>query len=185
MKKKIVDPEFGMRVKFLADRVGGMSNLARLCGISLSMIKKYVSGEADPSRTSLLSLAASGHIAFDWLGTGEGSIESGQLDEVNKRAPQSEQNLNFVSPDPSLQHIFDAFMEVMTSEETGTKTALIQNTLEFRDAIRNKKEIAEMKRDMDIIKKRIFGEADKDLKTEGLQEGENATPGKAQREGGQ
>gem|GEM_PF-985827 len=156
MKRKILDTDFGMRVKLLADRLGGMSNLARISGISLSMIKKYIAGEADPSRTSLLSLMAAGQISFEWLATGgETAAEEHIIARDKALAPLSEET----------QRVVDAVIEIMASDDEGTKLALSQNAFTFLKTIRQNKEIEELKNDMEVIKKRILGEEDKDFKT--------------------
>jgi len=76
-------------------------------------------------------------------------------------------------------------MEVMTSEEPGTILALTQNTYEFRDKIRLQKELANMKEDMDAIKRRLFDEPrETDLKTAGSQ-GVSRQPENKHRVGGE
>ena len=64
--------------------------------------------------------------------------------------------------------MLDAFLEVMTSNEEGTKLALTQNVHEFREKIRDRLEISEMKADMEIIKKRLFNPRETDFKIQGV-----------------
>jgi len=161
MKTKISDMEFGMRVKSLADRVGGISNLARLSGISLSMVKKYISGEADPSRTSLLSLIVSGDISFEWLATGKGRM----IDEPAAAIDHIMSSSDSLSEE--VQRVVNAVIEVMLSDDEGTKLALAQNAFTFQQSVRRKREIEELRNDIEIIKKRLLGPLEADFKTQG------------------
>lgn len=62
---------FPERMKVLIGRAGGPSELARKAHVSRRVIDKYKSGESDPSRERLISLAASGDVSVQWLATGD------------------------------------------------------------------------------------------------------------------
>lgn len=83
----------------------------------------------------------------------------------------------------NLRAIIDAVIEVMTSEDEDTKLALLQNAFTFQKTVRNGKEIAELKADMEIIKKRLLGAADTDFKTLEAP-GASEHPGEKHRAGG-
>ncbi len=161
MKAKITDTKFGMRVKSLADRVGGISKLARLSGISTSMIKKYISGTADPSRTSLLSLMASGQISFTWLATGAGTMTEDPVIDLDR-------TMMIKALPEETQRVVDAVLEVMLSDDEGTKLALSQNAFTFQQTVRRKREIEELRNDIEVIKRRLIGSQESDFKTSGI-----------------
>ncbi len=62
---------FPERMKVLIERAGGPSELARKAQVSRRVIDKYKSGESDPSRERLISLAGSGGVSVQWLATGD------------------------------------------------------------------------------------------------------------------
>ncbi len=62
---------FEERMKVLIELAGGPSELARKAQVSRRVIDKYKSGESDPSRERLISLAASGGVSVQWLATGD------------------------------------------------------------------------------------------------------------------
>lgn len=55
----------------LIERAGGPSELARKAQVSRRVIDKYKSGESEPSRERLISLANSGKVSVQWLATGD------------------------------------------------------------------------------------------------------------------
>ncbi len=66
------DREFCERVAEVVSDSGGPLALARSCGLSERVIRKWAAGESDPSRENLLKLAKGGNVCLLWLATGEG-----------------------------------------------------------------------------------------------------------------
>lgn len=55
-----------------------------------------------------------------------------------------------------IQSVINAVIEVMTSDDEGTKLALAQNAFTFQRTVRNGKEIAQLKSDIEAIKRRLM-----------------------------
>jgi phage repressor protein C with HTH and peptisase S24 domain len=89
MKEKIKDDEFGLRIGIIMERAGSITKLARLSGLSTSMIKKYVEGTSDPSRTNLIALADAAGVNIEWLSTGKGAMTRDAA-EAGRQVPESE-----------------------------------------------------------------------------------------------
>jgi len=83
MNKKIPENEshptesgynsFKDRINILSEKVGGMSALARLSGVSESVVRKWKQGDSEPTVSRLLALAQAGNVSVNWLVTGETS----------------------------------------------------------------------------------------------------------------
>jgi len=80
--------DFPERIKELISRAGNVSKLSRLCGSSESVIRKWRSGDAEPSRSRLLALADSMSVSIEWLVAGRGPIEP-QSQQPQEPAPQA------------------------------------------------------------------------------------------------
>lgn len=133
-------------------------------GISKGAFDRIWNKGSVPSSELLVRIHNATGVSIDWLLTGKGPRSGLEVLFQAAPAPVSEK----------IQPVFEAFMEVMTSEEKGTVLALTQNTYEFRDKVRLQKEMANMKKDMDAIKRRLFDEPrEADFKTQG-------TPGESE-----
>ncbi|MBJ7537185.1 XRE family transcriptional regulator [Marinomonas transparens] len=64
---------FKDRINVLSEKVGGMSALARLSGVSESVVRKWKQGDSEPTVSRLLALAQAGGVSVNWLVTGESS----------------------------------------------------------------------------------------------------------------
>ena len=71
--------DFAKRINYAIERAGGPSALSRTTGYSLSTIRKWTSGESDPSRERLVNLADICDVSLLWLASGEGE-PSNQVD---------------------------------------------------------------------------------------------------------
>jgi len=69
---------------------------------------------------------------------------------------------------PEIQPVFDAFIEVMTSDHEGVKLALTQNTYMFQETVRSVKKVSKLENDIKEIK-RVLGTREDDFKTLGSQ----------------
>lgn len=125
-------------------------------------------------------------VSINWLLTGQGCMYINAQD-VSSTEDVSEHGQEYPSTarvPPDIEPVFEAFMEVMTSKEQGTILALTQNTYEFRDKVRLQKEMANIKKDMEAIKRRLFDEPrEADFKTQGPP-GESEHPENKQHAGG-
>lgn len=62
--------EFKDRINILAKRLGGSSQLARLSGVSESVVRKWKSGSSEPTLSRLKAIAEAGNVSIEWLATG-------------------------------------------------------------------------------------------------------------------
>ena len=178
MKHKISDPDLADRMKRLKEIAGSAQRLSEMSGLGYTTIQQYLSGTADPSRTSLIALSRATGVRVEWIATGEGPVYVNETNSQDYVRPEA------ISTD--VQAVIDAVIEVMLSDDQDTKLALSQNAFTFQRTVRNGREIAELRRDMDIIKKRLLSQdeaRETDFETPGPQGGET-TSGKKQREGG-
>jgi hypothetical protein len=65
---------FADRIKFLIQRVGSATEIARMCGFSEGVVRSWRDGNTDPSRARCVTLARTLGISLVWLVAGEGAI---------------------------------------------------------------------------------------------------------------
>ncbi|MCU8068186.1 XRE family transcriptional regulator [Shewanella sp. SM32] len=93
---------FGERVR---EVVGSNSarSFARTLNISDNILRKYMDGISDPSRTNLIAIAEAGGVTVEWLATGKGPkypngiIESGHQQIMEGRCGAYKANNDFLS----------------------------------------------------------------------------------------
>ena len=71
---------FASRVESLVKEFGSVAEVARKCGLSETVVRKWRNGVSDPSRSNLVALARAANVSLVWLATGEGEArpESGE-----------------------------------------------------------------------------------------------------------
>lgn len=65
---------FADRIKVLIQRVGSVTEIARMCGFSEGVVRSWRDGNTDPSRARCVTLARTLGISLVWLVAGEGSM---------------------------------------------------------------------------------------------------------------
>lgn len=65
---------FADRIKLLIQRVGSVTEIARMCGFSEGVVRSWRDGNTDPSRARCVTLARTLGISLVWLVAGEGSM---------------------------------------------------------------------------------------------------------------
>lgn len=65
---------FADRIRFLIQRVGSATEIARMCGFSEGVVRSWRDGNTDPSRARCVTLARTLGISLVWLVAGEGAI---------------------------------------------------------------------------------------------------------------
>lgn len=115
---------FAQRVILLIKEAGSASELARKCGVSESVVRKWAGGRSDPSRLNLLSLAEGTQSEFKWLVTGEGP----------QKAPDARPQEAVQSAHKTLSDIEDSLAELIDSaevevEEYGGTMAVLDEVL--------------------------------------------------------
>jgi hypothetical protein len=66
---------FSDRIKMLIQRVGSVTEIARMCGFSEGVVRSWRDGNTDPSRARCVTLARTLGISLVWLVAGEGSMQ--------------------------------------------------------------------------------------------------------------
>jgi transcriptional regulator with XRE-family HTH domain len=66
---------FADRIRFLIQRVGSATEIARMCGFSEGVVRSWRDGNTDPSRARCVTLAKTLGISLVWLVAGEGSLQ--------------------------------------------------------------------------------------------------------------
>lgn len=136
--------------------------MAKLIDIAYQGWQNYEKGANKPGSEVLESLAKLG-FNINWILTGEGLMSTGIKEGGLPADVAREIKQSYIAPGEVValpdeaQAVVDAVIEVMTSDYSGVKMALSQNALMFQEMVRNKKEIGELKRDMESFKK-IFKE---------------------------
>ncbi len=139
-----------------------------LINMSYKGWQQYESGDSIPGGKVLAALSKLG-FNINWILTGEGHIykETPQIEPENAGVVRDRAVESTYSVVPAeIQPIFEAFMEVMTSNDRDTKLALTQNVFTFQRTVRNGEEISALKQDMDVIKKRLLEPMETDFKTQ-------------------
>ena len=67
---------FADRIKVLIQRVGSVTEIARMCGFSEGVVRSWRDGNTDPSRARCVTLAKTLGISLVWLVAGEGTINA-------------------------------------------------------------------------------------------------------------
>jgi hypothetical protein len=65
---------FAKRINTLADTFGGVSSVARSCGLSEGVVRSWRDGRSDPSRTRCIALAKGLGVSLLWVVAGEGAM---------------------------------------------------------------------------------------------------------------
>ncbi|MFU2132737.1 LexA family transcriptional regulator [Gallibacterium anatis] len=88
-KAKIYDDSFSKRMKFIAEKNfnDNLSEFARAVGVAQATLARWVKGEADPSRTNLISIAQAANVSLEWLAIGT------ELTDKQQDAEKTEINL--------------------------------------------------------------------------------------------
>lgn len=67
------EDDFPVRLKrMIGDR--SVRSFSRDCGISETVLRKYLRGDSEPTRSRLLALARTGRASLEWLATGTGPM---------------------------------------------------------------------------------------------------------------
>jgi len=141
--------------------------MAALVGGHESTWQKYERGDSLPGSEVLQSLANLG-FNINWILTGEGEMYIKTILVQRPIFPEmTPEESVFTAVIPvDIEPILNAAIEVLKSNERGTVLALTQNVYEFRDKVRDRRVIAELKNDMDTIKRRLFNDVrEADFKT--------------------
>ncbi|WP_421864424.1 helix-turn-helix domain-containing protein [Marinobacter adhaerens] len=83
---------FSERVAIAIKKAGGATLMAQKAEVSGSVLRKWRSGQSDPSRTNLVKMARAAGVSLEWLATGEGDPEGKA--QAHKESPEPEFELD-------------------------------------------------------------------------------------------
>lgn len=87
---------FGERVAVAINRVGGSTKMAKIAGVSTSVLSKWRRNESDPSRTRLVKMARAAGVSVEWLATGEGEPQGDEQAPGEPAGGPSEEDLDLL-----------------------------------------------------------------------------------------
>lgn len=119
---------FAERVAAAIKRAGGATIMAEKAEVSGSVLRKWRSGQSDPSRTNLVKMARAAGVSLEWLATGEGDPDDG----VSTTPAEATQ----VPPDlDSLEEVTTKVLELLEKHRpdvsTRAKARIVRLVYEF------------------------------------------------------
>ncbi|MCU9998853.1 helix-turn-helix transcriptional regulator [[Pasteurella] aerogenes] len=117
-KAKINDTKFGERMTYLLKHKFGNNNskFARDVGVAITSLNRWLTGEADPSRSNLIKIAEATGVSLEWLALGK------ETSPVRTHEDDNEPNYNGYEDIDDFRHIsvsagFGAFNDDNNSNE--------------------------------------------------------------------
>ena len=93
---------FVTRLREIVRHWPSADRLARAVGVSPSAFRKWLRGEAEPSRERLVALADAARVPIAWLAKGEGSTPRLEQTQASRGAAQHAQDSEIFGPDSFL-----------------------------------------------------------------------------------
>ena len=126
---------FADRIKTLIQRVGSVTEIARMCGFSEGVVRSWRDGNTDPSRARCVTLARTLGISLVWLVAGEGSIQTDPTFSTQEEQSSSETTLN-QRPRSKLSAATDSFhvAGAMDAQRLNTALQILQSELDLAES---------------------------------------------------
>ncbi|WFE92276.1 helix-turn-helix domain-containing protein [Roseibium porphyridii] len=64
----------GQRIKFAADKIGGLDALANAAGVKRATMYNYAKGSTEPKVSALVEIAKHTGVSVEWLAIGDGDV---------------------------------------------------------------------------------------------------------------
>jgi len=119
---------FAERIKILIQRVGSVTEIARMCGFSEGVVRSWRDGHTDPSRARCVKLAQTLGISLVWLVAGEGPLQTAPSRLAVCSQPQDEKNAS-----PSVSLMTKLPQSGLDPERLNTAIRLLQSGLGLAD----------------------------------------------------
>ncbi|RUL73584.1 helix-turn-helix domain-containing protein [Dyella choica] len=132
----LVEPAntFADRIKLLIQRVGSVTEIARMCGFSEGVVRSWRDGNTDPSRARCVTLARTLGISLVWLVAGEGSmLDPGAVvsDDMNTTNAESIASRHRTKLRAAADTLVAGGMDV---QRLNTALRILQSELELADS---------------------------------------------------
>lgn len=94
-KPNIYDLEFSKRMESLIDTHGkSLASFAEKIGVTAPSVKRWVSGESDPTRSNLIKIAEATNVSVEWLVTGMGERKNDEESLVSRAFNRAKEMIN-------------------------------------------------------------------------------------------
>lgn len=105
-------------------------SFAHRCGLSDSVLRKYLAGKSEPGMSALISMARAGKVTIQWLATGEGPMKA---EEKEKGGGESEKRADFDLErlQLAIETIEEALQETGRAMKPNKKAEMVVATYEF------------------------------------------------------
>jgi hypothetical protein len=124
---------FSDRIKMLIQRVGSVTEIARMCGFSEGVVRSWRDGNTDPSRARCVTLARTLGISLVWLVAGEGSmqLDPSRLNHDESVSTESAQRHRVAMRST---HGTEARSDAMDPQRLNTALRILQSELDLADS---------------------------------------------------
>lgn len=123
---------FADRIRFLIQRVGSATEIARMCGFSEGVVRSWRDGNTDPSRARCVTLARTLGISLVWLVAGEGAITA-DLDQPGGEEQYTAETSHRLRlrPNGMATEVFDTQRVGMDSQRLHAAMRILQSELDL------------------------------------------------------
>jgi len=132
----------GQRIKFVADKIGGVEALAIATGVKRTTMFNYVSGNTEPKVSVVIEIAKATGVSVEWLMIGRGdmlrhqeiSVREASLDHVRKVVyniaySMADKGPRRIKPKAYAENFLELFDYLMKLEDYDEKAA--EKVIEF------------------------------------------------------
>jgi hypothetical protein len=128
---------FADRIKLLIQRVGSVTEIARMCGFSEGVVRSWRDGNTDPSRARCVTLARTLGISLVWLVAGEGSMQidpNALVPDDNSANTAETANPHRHRPKLRGADVLEAGNAVVDAQRLNTAMHILQSELALADS---------------------------------------------------
>lgn len=123
---------FADRIRYLIQRVGSATEIARMCGFSEGVVRSWRDGNTDPSRARCVTLARTLGISLVWLVAGEGAITT-DVDQLSGKEQSTSESPHRLRMRPSGMPagVFDTHSTGMDTQRLHAAMRILQSELDL------------------------------------------------------
>ena len=129
---------FSDRIRLLIVRVGSVAEIARMCGFSEGVVRRWRDGDTDPSRARCVTLAHTLGISLEWLVLGEGDIQLDPATNLHVEQYSSEvvssQRAHSKPGLCTIQSPLAGHLDGLDTQRLNTALQLLQSELDLADS---------------------------------------------------
>ncbi|MES9873114.1 MAG: helix-turn-helix domain-containing protein [Candidatus Sedimenticola sp. 6PFRAG7] len=135
---------FSERIKELIGDFNSAANLARACGFSEAVVRKWRDGKSEPSREKLVAIALNTGVTLEWLATGYGPKHPQESGEGRLTSAQYDSLLDDIKlVVTELETLLkEQGMEITTPESKAKLVAMTVDYIHTRDKNRSEEPVS-------------------------------------------